>query len=54
MAQAPTFAPATAGHPFRTTLKLATGRRARSEDHDLKLFVLSFTAFFVCIYSFIS
>ncbi len=54
MAQARIFAPATTGHPFRSTLRLTVNRRARSEDQDLKLFVLSFTAFFVCIYSFIA
>lgn len=49
-----------AGHPFRRTLPPTArdGRRssikaARNDDQDLKLFVLSFTAFFICIYSFI-
>lgn len=25
----------------------------RGDDHDLKLFVLSFTAFFICFYTFL-
>ena len=43
-----------AGHPLRHQI-LQASRRAQiaSEDHDIKLFALSFTAFFVCIYTFI-
>ena len=43
-----------ARHPFRRDLVQArvVARRHR-EDHDLKLFALSFTAFFICIYTFI-
>jgi hypothetical protein len=33
------------GHPLRT--KLAAVRKRR-DDHDLRLFALSFTAFFIC------
>ncbi|WP_034158687.1 hypothetical protein [Sphingomonas sp. ERG5] len=45
-------------HPFRQTLAPARNvsrnvQRLRNDDGDLKLFVLSFTAFFICIYSFI-
>ncbi|MGY4398172.1 hypothetical protein ACVWZA_003376 [Sphingomonas sp. UYAg733] len=41
-------------HPFRQTLAPARNiKPLRNEDGDLKLFVLSFTAFFICIYSFI-
>jgi hypothetical protein len=40
-----------AGHPFRRAL--IVDRPMRNEDQDLKLFVLSFTAFFISIYSFI-
>jgi hypothetical protein len=43
-----------ARHPFRRSLardRPATTRR--SDDQDLKLFALSFTAFFICIYTFI-
>jgi len=43
-----------ARHPFRRTLPppviAASGGR---DDHDVKLFVLRFTAFFTCFYSFI-
>jgi len=43
-----------AGHPFRSSMRAASSaRRKRAEDSDLKLFVLSFTAFFVCFYTFI-
>lgn len=47
-----------ARHPFRRALPPAATRlpdapAARDEDNDLKLFVLSFTAFFVCFYTFI-
>lgn len=44
------------GHPFRAELAERTGRRPRPlrrDDGDLKLFVLSFTAFFICIYTLI-
>lgn len=41
-------------HPFRATFVRARRVRTRHrDDGDLKLFVLSFTAFFICIYSFI-
>lgn len=53
MAQARVFAPATTGHPIRASIKRHAAPPVRNEDQDLKLFVLSFTAFFVCIYSFI-
>ena len=42
------------GHPFRTSVRAAVIQRRRTaEDGDLKLFALSFTAFFVCFYTFI-
>ena len=48
------------GHPLRTALLLRERRadirkRARDadEDNDIKLFVLSYTAFFVCFYTFL-
>ena len=47
------------GHPLRKNLRLAaarTKRRAKaraSDDDDFKLFALSYTAFFVCFYTFI-
>lgn len=43
-----------ARHPFRRTfVETKREARLRKEDQDLKLFVLSFTAFFICIYTFI-
>jgi hypothetical protein len=44
-------------HPLRQQLGLTRADRAanakRAEDSDVKLFVLSFTAFFVCFYTFL-
>jgi len=47
-------APATR-HPFRQDMavKGVIERRRRTDDQDLKLFAMSFTAFFICIYTFI-
>ncbi|MBW6523896.1 hypothetical protein KZ810_10350 [Sphingomonas sp. RHCKR47] len=43
-----------AGHPFRRTLPPpAPARKVRSDDNDVKLFVLSFAAFFTCFYTLI-
>lgn len=43
-----------ARHPMRRSLPPPPALRSRpSDDQDMKLFVLSFTAFFVCFYSFI-
>lgn len=43
-----------ARHPFRQTLPPPPAARARPDDDaDLKLFALSFAAFFTCFYSFI-
>ena len=43
-----------AGHPMRRTLPPPPAARARpDEDKDWKLFLLSFSAFFTCFYSFI-
>lgn len=48
---------AAASHPFRRQLGLTRHDRAanrkRQEENDVKLFVLSFTAFFVCFYTFL-
>ena len=41
-----------ARHPLRRSLPPPV-IAARDEDKDLKLFVLSFTAFFVCFYTLI-
>lgn len=43
-----------ARHPLRRTLAPSPAPvTARNDDQDLKLFVLSFTAFFVCFYTLI-
>ena len=42
------------GHPIRRNVADAQVLDfKRREDNDLRLFVLSFTAFFICFYSFI-
>ncbi|WEK42531.1 MAG: hypothetical protein P0Y64_14210 [Candidatus Sphingomonas colombiensis] len=44
-----------AGHPFRRSLPPPRVLPApRGDDHDLKLFVLSFTAFFICFWTFLA
>ncbi len=44
-----------AGHPFRRTLPPPVAETpARRGDDDLKLFFLSFTAFFICFYTLIA
>lgn len=41
------------GHPFRTVLPAVRRRaRKREDESDLKLFLLSYAAFFVCFYTF--
>lgn len=43
-----------ARHPMRQSLPPPVIPPApRGDDHDLKLFVLSFTAFFICFYTLI-
>lgn len=43
-----------ARHPIRRMVRPPRAPRApRSDDQDLKLFALSFTAFFICIYTMI-
>lgn len=42
-----------ARHPLRRALPPPIVRAAASDDHDVKLFLLSFAAFFTCFYSFI-
>ncbi|MFZ5746962.1 MAG: hypothetical protein ACOY45_04810 [Pseudomonadota bacterium] len=43
------------GHPFRQAyFDTRRAARARAENTDLKLFALSFTAFFICFYTFIA
>ena len=44
----------TARHPFRRRFAFIQAlSRQRSDDQDIRLFALSFTAFFICIYTFI-
>jgi hypothetical protein len=46
---------ARAGHPLRSALVAPMpAPKARNDDRDWKLFVLSFTAFFICFYTFIA
>jgi hypothetical protein len=40
-----------ARHPLRRSLPPPAVAVERDEDKDLKLFALSFTAFFVCFYT---
>ena len=40
-------------HPFRQSLPMQRIVAERNVDTDLKLFALSFTAFFVCFYTFL-
>jgi len=42
------------GHPFRNKLHLVRADvRRREDDNDVKLFAISFAAFFVCFYTFL-
>jgi hypothetical protein len=44
-----------AGHPFRRQLPPPpAAKKVADQDRDWKLFLLSFTAFFTCFYTFIS
>jgi hypothetical protein len=41
-------------HPFRQHVRRASAQaRKQRDDSDVKLFALSFAAFFVCFYTFI-
>lgn len=41
-------------HPFRSYVRRAMIRERRArDDSDVKLFALSFSAFFVCFYTFL-
>jgi hypothetical protein len=42
-----------ARHPFRQSLPPPSAEPVPDDDHDVKLFLLSFAAFFVCFYTFI-
>ena len=41
-----------AGHPLRRSLPPPVAIPRREDDHDWKLFALSFAAFFTCFYTF--
>jgi hypothetical protein len=42
------------GHPLRRSVTtLAVAAKRQRDDSDLKLFALSFAAFFVCFYTFL-
>jgi hypothetical protein len=41
-------------HPFRNYVRRVSARqRKAADDGDVRLFALSFTAFFVCFYTFL-
>lgn len=45
-----------ASHPFRSAFahsRPRTRRESGADDGDLKLFAVSFTAFFICFYTFL-
>jgi len=42
-----------ARHPFRRTLPPPNAMPTAGDDNDVKLFLLSFAAFFVCFYTLI-
>ena len=48
-----TLRPRGPSHSFRQRMGVRAASARRDQDQDLKLFVMSFTAFFVCIYTFI-
>ena len=44
----------TRGHPFRKRMpQVRAAVQKREDDSDLKLFAVSFAAFFVCFYTFL-
>lgn len=43
-----------AGHPLRRSLPPPVVATVRRSDEDVKLFLLSFTAFFICFYTMIA
>lgn len=44
----------TGGHPFRNRMhQVRVVVRKREDDSDVKLFAVSFAAFFVCFYTFL-
>lgn len=56
MSSTPIIRNPAARHPIRRIVRPPAPpveTKTRSDDQDLKLFALSFTAFFICIYSLI-
>jgi hypothetical protein len=54
MERQPILAPAARPHPIRITVRQAhVLERKRRDDSDVKLFLLSFGAFFVCFTTFL-
>jgi len=53
MSHAFALRPRGASHSFRQRFETRTNLARRGQDQDLRLFALSFTAFFICIYTFI-
>jgi hypothetical protein len=49
----PAFTHEAPRHPFRRALPPQRAVPIKDQDSDLKLFALSFTAFFVCFYTFL-
>jgi hypothetical protein len=44
----------TNGHPIRNHVRqIRVAARRREDDGDIKLFVVSFAAFFICFYTFL-
>ena len=53
MDQISALAPPARPHPIRAALSRTQSQpAARRDDGDVKLFVVSFTAFFICFYTF--
>jgi hypothetical protein len=54
MRHGPTSADRPNGHPFRKRMRhVRVEVRRREDDSDIKLFAVSFTAFFICFYTFL-
>ena len=47
------LAPRGPSHSFRRKLAVVADSRRRDEDSDLRLFVMAYTAFFICFYTLI-
>lgn len=53
MANARLLTDVSTGHPFRRSIRIDATAPRHNDDNDLKLFALSFTAFFICFYTLI-